>query len=216
MTDVQRATRYPMPRGVQVLDIAAKTALVLLLAMALINPQAGNLEGKAAEARAIGYPMLAFSVPLIWHVFWRDRASFPWLADLLVTVTCFTDVFGNRLDLYDSIWWFDDWMHLMNTGLLAAAVILLTMHRSAPLMAILERALAVGATGAIAWELAEYVAFISKGTERTFAYTDTLGDLTLGTLGAIVAAFVIRSMWKQGRLLHTAPQLEPVPSAALP
>jgi hypothetical protein len=96
--------------------------LVLLLALALVYPELGNMREKAAGLRAVAYPMLAFTVPAVWYVSWRDRASFPWLADLLVTITCFTDVLGNRMDVYDSVVWFDDWMHFMNTGLVAGAV----------------------------------------------------------------------------------------------
>ena len=70
----------------------------------------------------------------------------------MLTVTCFTDIHGNRMNFYDSISWFDDWMHFMNTGLLAAAFVLLTMERSASFWRLLERSLALGATGAIAWE----------------------------------------------------------------
>jgi hypothetical protein len=109
------------------------------------------------------------------------------------------------MDLYDTVVWFDDWMHFMNTGLLAAAFILLTLHRDVGFGRVLERALAVGASAAIAWEVAEYFAFISRSTEREFAYADTLGDLSLGTAGAVVAAVVIHAAWRRGHLLHPRP-----------
>ncbi|MBW9204969.1 hypothetical protein KV097_03370 [Mumia sp. zg.B17] len=207
MSDVA-AIRHPVPALVRLLDVAAKGLLVLMLALALAFPQFGNLEDKGAGLRAIAYPMLAFTIPVIWHLYWRERASFPWLADLLVTITCFTDILGNRMDLYDTIVWFDDWMHFMNTGLLAGAVILLTLPRTATLGMTLERALAFGVTAAVVWELAEYFAFISKSAERHSAYSDTLGDLTLGTLGALVAAAAIHAAWRRGRLHKAAPQLE--------
>jgi hypothetical protein len=101
--------------------------------------------------------------------------------------------------------WFDDWMHFMNTGLLAAAFILLTLPRDVGLGRVLERSLAFGATAAIAWELAEFFAFISKSSERELAYADTLGDLALGAAGALVAAIVIHRSWRGGRLLQPAP-----------
>ncbi len=63
-------------------------------------------------------------------------------------------------------------------------------------------------TAAVAWELAEYVAFINKSAERRSTYTDTLGDLALGTLGAVLAALVIHTCWRHGRLQTVAPQLE--------
>lgn len=200
--------RYPIPPLVRTANISAKAGLLLLLALALLFPDASHMRDKAAGVRAFVYPMLAFTVPAIWALFWKDRASFPWLADFLVTVTCFTDILGNRMNLYDTIVWFDDWMHFMNTGLLAAAVILLTMHRSSTFLSVLERALAIGATGAVAWEIGEYFAFISGSSERHFAYADTLGDLGLGVLGAITAAAVVRAAWAQGMLASAAPQLE--------
>lgn len=200
--------RYPIPPLVRTANISAKAGLILLLALALLFPDDSHLRGKASGVRATIYPMLAFMVPAIWVLFWKERASFPWLADLLVTITCFTDILGNRMNLYDTIVWFDDWMHFMNTGLLAAAVILLTMHRSSTFLSVLERALAIGATGAIAWEIGEYFAFISGSSERHFAYADTLGDLGLGVLGAITGAAIICTLWRQGRMTETAPQLE--------
>ncbi|WP_193608301.1 hypothetical protein [Nocardioides lijunqiniae] len=207
MTDAPLAVRYPTPSLARGLDIFAKGTMLLLLVMATINPEWGNLEGKAANARTVGYSLLAFSVPAIWYFFWRERASFPWVADLLVTITCFSDTLGNRLDLYDVLWWFDDWMHFVNTGLLAAAFILLTLHRSATLGRTIERALAFGVTAALAWEIAEYFAFVSKSSERAGAYDDTLGDLALGTFGVVMAALLVHMMWQQGRLRDTAPQL---------
>ena len=188
------AVRYPTPTLVRTADGAAKGLLLVLLVLAVLDPDGSNLRDKAAEARAVGYPLLSFTVPAIWLLLWKDRASFPWLADLLVTLTCFTDLLGNRMDLYDTVVWFDDLMHFADTGLIAAAVILLTLHRSAPRYRVVERALAVGATAAIAWEVAEYFAFISGGAEHAFAYEDTLGDLGLGVLGSVTAALVIHHL----------------------
>lgn len=200
--------RHPIPPVLRSADLTAKAGLLVLLLVALLFPDASHLRDKGAEARAVVYPLLAFTVPVCWMLWWKERASFPWLADFLVTITCFTDILGNQLDLYDAIGWFDDWMHFMNTGLLAAAVVLLTMHRTVPLVAVLERALAVGATGAIAWEIGEYFAFVNGSSERRFAYADTLGDLGLGVLGAVTAAVVVHRLWENGRLLQAAPQLE--------
>ncbi|HWJ09732.1 MAG TPA: hypothetical protein VNS46_10175 [Nocardioides sp.] len=202
------AVRYPTPTLVRTADGAAKTLLVLLLLMVVIDPDGSNLRDKAAAGRAIGYPLVSFTVPAIWLWLWKDRASFPWLADLLVTLTCFTDILGNRMDLYDTVVWFDDLMHLANTGMIAAAVVLLTLHRSAPVHRVVERALAVGATAAITWEIAEYYAFISGHAEHAFAYEDTLGDLALGVLGSLTAALVIHRTWRSGGLREAAPQLD--------
>lgn len=206
--DEALAVRHPIPSLVRSADVAAKAGLVVLLLVSLFFPHLGNVEDKAAGLRAFAYPVLAFTVPVVWYVFWRERASFPWVADLLVTITCFTDTLGNRLDLYDQVVWFDDLMHFMNTGLLTAAVILLTLHRSSTRGAVLERSLAFGVTSAVAWEMAEYFAFISKSSEKRGAYTDTLGDLALGSFGSVLAGLAVHGLWRRGRLASAAPQLE--------
>ncbi len=175
---------------VRTLDLGAKAGLVVLLALAMAAPDLGNMADKAAGLRAVGYPLLSFTLPVLWWLFRRDQ-PFPWAADLMVTVTCFTDVLGNRVDLYDRVVWFDDWMHLMNTGLLTAAFVLLTLPPTATLGRTVERALAFGVPAAVAWEVAEYFAFLSRSTERLSAYGDTLGDLTLGSLGAVLAAGLV-------------------------
>ena len=188
------------PTVAKTANVFAKGALVLLLVLALLYPDQGNLRDKAAGMRAVGYPLISFTVPLLWWTLWRDRISFPWLPDLLITITCFTDVLGKRMDLYDTVVWFDDWMHVMNTGLLVAAFVWLTLPRDAGSGRVLERSLAFGATAAIAWEVAEFFAFISGSTEREFAYADTLGDLSLGTAGAVVAAVAVHRVWRRDRL----------------
>jgi hypothetical protein len=43
---------------------------------------------------------------------------------------------------------------------------------------------------AILWEIGEYFAFIRNSPELSTAYTDTLGDLTLGLSGATLAATI--------------------------
>jgi hypothetical protein len=186
-------------------DVTAKAGLVLLLLLALLFPDMSHLRDKAAGLRAIGYPAASFLIPALWWAFWKDRMSFPWLPDLLVTLTCFTDILGNRMNLYDTVESFDDWMHFMNCGFLAAAVIMLTLPRTTTLPRTIERGLAFGATAAIAWEIAEYYAFIANSTERRFAYADTLSDLALGVLGAIVGACLVHHLWQRGRLQDTVP-----------
>ena len=205
MTEAATIEHPLTPTLAKTANVLAKGALVLLLIFAVIHPDQANLRDKAAGMRAVGYPLISFTVPVLWWALWRDRISFPWLPDLLITITCFTDILGNRMDLYDTVVWFDDWMHFMNTGLLAAAFILLTLPREVGFGRVLERALAFGASAAIAWEVAEYFAFISRSTEREFAYADTLGDLALGTAGAVLAAVVIHRSWQRGRLLDPAP-----------
>ena len=95
------------PVWVVVLDVGAKALLVLALSRVALDPAWGNLEGKSPGTRALTYPLLAFLVPLA-HLLRRPGRPYPWLADLMITVPAFSDILGNRLDLFDQLLWFDD------------------------------------------------------------------------------------------------------------
>ncbi|MEP6892924.1 MAG: hypothetical protein ABI927_03995 [Gaiellaceae bacterium] len=55
-------------------------------------------------------------------------------------------------------------------------------------------AVGFGAVTAILWEIGEYFAFIRHSSELSTAYTDTLGDLSLGLLGSVTAAALLVSL----------------------
>ncbi|TXL57489.1 hypothetical protein [Aeromicrobium terrae] len=185
----ERVTPSSDLQVVAAIDLLAKLILVLFLVRVSVDRAWGHMEGKAPLTRAIVYPCLGAVVPLLHLV--RNRAEpYPWAADLLVTLAGFSDILGNRLDLYDRIRWFDDWMHVMNTGFVAAAVLLLTTT-SATLGRLLERSVAVGMTTSLVWEVWEYFAFVTRSPEHPDAYADTVGDLALGWIGALTAAIVV-------------------------
>ncbi|MGI8535431.1 MAG: hypothetical protein ACR2K2_02850 [Mycobacteriales bacterium] len=187
----RRDLRVPVPVAV---DVAAKVGLLVLLAIAVAFPDLGGVRGKAAGLRAVAYPLGAFVVPLVWALWLRQRRpAYPWWGDTLITLPWFLDTLGNRLDLFDTIAWFDDAMHYLNWGLLTAGFLVLTT-RTPALPPLIERALAFGVTTALGWELAEYVAFIRHSPELATAYTDTLGDMTLGTCGALTAAVLVAAV----------------------
>lgn len=180
---------------VPVLDVLCKIVLLVLVAVVVVDPTWANLEGKAPGLRALTYPLVAFALPAWW---WQHRPvrPYPWLPDLLLTSVGFSDVLGNRLDLFDSVLWFDDWMHFANVTCVSGALVLLTMQRTASGTAVLERSIAVGMTAGLGWELFEYVGFLTRSGELPTAYADTLGDLALGWLGAVTAALLVHHAWR--------------------
>jgi hypothetical protein len=195
----------PVPVWVVVVGLAAKVLLLLAVWRVALDPAWGNLEGKAPVARAVTYPMLALLVPLL-HALRVLRSAgratgagrgqdrpYPWGADLLVTMPGFSDLLGNRLDLYDRVPWFDDAIHLAATAALSAGVLLLSGAAAAPLWHRLEVAVAAGLTLSLAWELWEFFAFVTRSAESSTAYADTLGDLALGWVGAVLAAGLVRA-----------------------
>jgi hypothetical protein len=141
------------------------------------------------QGRAIAYPLAVLAIPVAWWLFWRGR-PFPALSDLLFTLAFLIDTAGNALDLYDSIWWWDDLNHFANWALLSAAFVAFGWPRDAARLTRIALGVGFGAVAAIVWELLEYVTFIPDSPEAAGAYRDTLGDLALGLLGSVVGASI--------------------------
>jgi hypothetical protein len=189
-------------RAVRVLDLLVKVALVGLLVSALVFPDLSGVKEKAGTARLVVYPLGMVVVPLWWWLYGRRRAGvrgagasgrggFPWTADLLISLPWLLDLLGNRFDLFDTVDWWDDWMHFLNWLLLTAGVLLAWSARGVSRGVVVMCAVGFGLTAALLWELGEYFAFIRTSPELTTAYTDTLGDLTLGGLGSLLAGLSV-------------------------
>jgi hypothetical protein len=179
------------PRFALWLDVGLKSALLVLLLVAVAWPDIPRFEGKAMAARAFAYPLAVLVVPFGWWLVSRHRpAPYPYAIDILWTLPFLIDTAGNAADLYDSIDWWDDLTHFVNWVILVAAFGQLLLRL--PLDRLTTGALAVGfgAVTAILWEFAEYATFIRNSPERATAYTDTLGDLALGLSGSIGAALL--------------------------
>jgi hypothetical protein len=173
----------------------------LLVGLLLFGAFSGleRFEGKAFGGRALTYPIAALIVPAGWWLVRRRRGrgvSYPYALDVLLVLPFLIDVVGNVLDLYDTIGWWDDANHLVNWALLTAAFGQLLLRLPLERAAAWGLAVGFGGVTAILWELAEYVTFIRNSPELDTAYTDTLGDLTLGLSGSIVAAtLTVTALW---------------------
>ncbi len=183
-------TRREPDRGLLVVDLGVKILLVALLLVAVGNPDLPQFAGKAMIGRAIAFPLAAVLVPAVWWLGFRDR-PFPVLVDLLWTLPFLIDTAGNALNLYDTVDNWDDLNHFFNWFLVTSAVSLVI--RQLDLATWNRIALAVGfaVTTAVLWEFAEYLTFIHDSPELATAYTDTLGDLLLGSLGGLLAAVLV-------------------------
>ena len=180
-------------------------ALVLLatvtqLAVAEWWPGIERFADKAFGARLLSYPALMLLAPAVWWfiVGRRDRAqSPPHAAFTLLMLPFLIDVTGNSLDLYDTLDWWDDANHYVNWLFLLAGLGLLVAREIRPDWAMVLLVAGLGAILAIGWELGEWFTFIRHGTELDTAYEDTLGDLTLGTLGSLTAGLLL--VWRRRR-----------------
>lgn len=177
-----------------VADLLAKLALVVLLLVALSYPDLSNLKAKGAGLRLVVYPLGALAVPIWWWLRGRRRQArgFSWGADLLVTLPWLSDLLGNRLNLFDTVTWWDDVSHFAHWLLLTAGVLLAWRPgRRIGGGVVVMVALGFGTTAAVLWELGEYAAFLRTLPTYAFVYPDTLGDLTLGTSGSLLAGLLV-------------------------
>lgn len=184
-------------------DLLLKAALVTLLLFGAFSGLE-RFEGKAFEGRALAYPIAALIVPVAWWLVARRRGrrpDYPYALDILLVLPFFVDTLGNALDLYDTVSWWDDANHFVNWGILTAAFGQLLLRLPIGPWNTLALALGFGALTAVLWELAEYVTFIRNSPELDTAYTDTLGDLTLGLTGSAIAATATAAFASRRRCL---------------
>ena len=175
-----------------VLLLAATTGQLVLATFATGLPQ---FEGKAFGTRLVSYPLLMTAPVLVWFAVARQRGStapLPWPAFACICAPFFIDVTGNTLDLYDTVAWWDKANHFVNWFLLCFGIgLMLTRTSLRPPWGLGTVVAGIGAILAVAWEVAEWYTFIRHGTELGTAYTDTLGDEALGTLGGAMAGLLV-------------------------
>lgn len=146
---------------------------------------------KAFPDRLVGYTLAVLIVPAVWAVRRRRRALvYPALVDLLTTLPFAIDIVGNVANGFDTIAHFDDALHFLNWALLFAALAI-SLPRTLPVAVQLGLVAGLGSLVALGWEVMEYFTFVGNGPERFTAYRDTLGDMTLGTAGALVAGIIV-------------------------
>lgn len=180
------------------INIALKVILGILLLHIIFYADLPQYKNKAIALRAVFYPLAAALTYLVSRVFMpraRQPKHYPYFIDYCITGVVAFDLLGNTLGLYDSIFWWDDLMHLSLSipWVMVAGYVLRNRKLSSWNHAGLV--IAYGATSHIIWELLEYLSFVrSNPVESLSAYRDTMGDLTLALIGTFIGA------WASARL----------------
>ena len=178
------------PASVLVLTVAQ-------LAVAEFVPGIERFADKAFGARLVAYPLMMLFVPFVWWLVQRRRTPAepagrpPYFAFGLIGLPFLVDVTGNSLDLYDTVLWWDDFNHFVNWVFLCLGIALVVAPRLRPAWVLVTLVTGFGCLLALGWELGEWYTFIRHGTELDTAYEDTLFDMALGTLGSLVAGFLL-------------------------
>lgn len=177
-------------------NLFIKLLLLGLLLHAALLPDLPQYTNKGMSYRLILYPLCA-SIGLITYSIFRLRGkkitNYSHTADALLTLSITSDMLGNTLNLFDTIVWWDDFMHIAASIPLVLAVgLLLRRNKSLSRLTAAGLTLGFGAVFYILWEIGEYIAFVPNNPlEGPLAYRDTIGDLALSLLGSAIGACII-------------------------
>jgi hypothetical protein len=174
--------------------VAVLVLTVAQLAVAEFVPGIDRFADKAFGARLAAYPAMMLLVPGLWWLTVKRRrpeATPPYVAFALIMLGFLVDTTGNSFDLYDSVTWWDDMNHFVNWFFLLSGIGLIIARNLEPRWAQVLLVTGLGCLLALGWELGEWYTFIRHGTELDTAYEDTLGDMTLGSSGAFLAALLV-------------------------
>ena len=180
--------------------IAVKALIMLTTLTALAVPAMHEFRGEAMAGRVLVYAVAVLLIPAGWLV--CGRRSYPVAADSFLMMPLVFDLVGNSLHLYARFDHYDKVAHLV--GVAAAAMFaaaLLRRYVSGP-VALAAVAVAGGLCIGIAIELFEFAVFTHPSATGLGAYQDTVGDLAMDMLGAVIAAAAILVLPMRSRELR--------------
>jgi hypothetical protein len=190
MTTMSSTATSPRPAVVAAGNEAAKAVLAALLAHAAVHPDLPQYADKAMGYRLLVYPPAALAVPSWWAL--RGRGRYPHAVDLCLTAPFLLDTAGNSANLYDSVWWWDDAMHVATWVPWVMAFGFVVAPRVPQRWVVVGLVVGFGAVTHTGWELGEYVTFVQDHpTEAMSAYRDTIGDLALSIVGSVLGALAV-------------------------
>mgnify|MGYP003542540337 CR=1 FL=1 len=190
MTTISSTATSPRPAVVAAGNVAAKAVLAALLAHAAVHPDLPQYADKAMGYRFLVYPLAALAAPSWWAL--RGRGRYPHAVDLCLTAPFLLDTAGNSANLYDSVWWWDDAMHVATWVPWVMAFGFVVAPRVPQRWVVAGLVVGFGAVTHIGWELGEYVTFVQDHpSEAMSAYRDTIGDLALSIVGSVLGALAV-------------------------
>lgn len=177
------------------LNLAAKVALVAALAHGAVFSDMDRYQGKGWGWRLIFYPLSGLLVPLVWWLRGRKPDRYPHHLDLVVLVPFLLDTLGNSFNVFDTITWWDDFMHVLNWIPWVMVAGFLARYRPLGRVNVALLAWGYGAITHILWEEAEYLAFIKKNPDELLGvYRDTMGDLILSLTGGLIGSVLVATV----------------------
>lgn len=125
------------------------------------------------------------------------------LFDIVYSLVLLVAAWSNVFDLYTSIWWWDIAVHVTATGVVAVMAYLFFARlgmlvdpasRSFTLGTALVLCTALGLGASAVWEMVEWLGKTYISSSIFVAYDDTIGDMAVGGLGALIAGALLRAL----------------------
>lgn len=140
----------------------------------------------------------------------NHNVTLPWELDFLITLALFLHTFfGEWLRFYDTIWFFDKFMHLYGTSIIAimAFMIVYTFHATRKLRLTLPFTGLFTVTFAMAvgglWEIGEFTfdKLLDRNTQYSLDNTmwDMINNVIGGTVVALLGMLYVRYSRPEGR-----------------
>ena len=124
--------------------------------------------------------------------------------DAAYGVAVLVAAWSGLLNLYESIEYWDLLIHFVLNGLVAAVVYVLAMRcgvipEHAPFRSIVTLTTVFGLAAGVVWEIAEWAGHTFVDETIYVGYNDTIADLTVGGLGALLAGLAGRYLTAESR-----------------
>ena len=184
-------------RGGQVALVAVKAGTLAYTLEAIIWPHQKKYKGKAMRIRSLGYLGGMAVVPAVWLAGDR-RERYPVAADLAMSTPLLVDAAGNSLGIYDAAR-VDDLVHFLNAAVLSSLFGAVIASRIDSREGAAAATLAFGIGGELAFDGMEYVAERIGFEGLGLSPRDTIADVALASIGAVLAAAITWVRWKPRR-----------------
>lgn len=179
-----------------VVNLLLKVALLVCFAIVFVY-DFEHLQGKGMEFMAPFFLAVLFVFPLLKYI--KKWDFYPHWADVFITIPFLLDTLGNLFGLFDTVRFFDDWLHAVNWIFVILAVQSFRYKLSGGRVLGLNRfddfvyGVSVGAFLIVFWEVAEWVVSVDgfgyvSGLHLN--YSDTITDLAMSTAGGVAGSLL--------------------------
>lgn len=188
LTDAELQAYIKRAKRVAMLSLALKVGIIISALIALVD---GSYVWVFAGLFALVFSLLPTILRRNYQI------SIPWVLELLIFLALFLHVAGGVFNLYGKFHWWDTMTHFISTFMLAVVglTVVYLMHvywdgLKMDIRAIMIFTLFIAAFLGALWEVMEWSADQIFGTTEQHGLNDTMKDLVMDMVGAMLASML--------------------------